>query len=251
MKNAVVLLAYNTTRDQLDLTKKAVDSIFAQDVEGGIHLWAVDNGSGIETTRWLKDLQALEGHEIQKTFYETNQSPVRLANELAGSLFETGYPYILGVSNDCVLPTNLYTEMLKCPRGVVAAWMTADEIEPVQPPAKTVHEDCHMSVSLTRRWAHDALVERYGHFFDPGFFLYGSDVDFKLRLAALGIHGAQLDILVNHYGSACWRLAIPSVAREINAKADVDRTFFAKKWGFGIDQHGPYLTDINFRGEPK
>jgi GT2 family glycosyltransferase len=253
MSNAAILICYNTTGFQLELTKQAVESVFAQDVPGGVHLWIVDNGSEIETTRWLKGLQAPEGYGIQKTFYETNQSPVRLVNEMAGSLFEVGYPYILGVPNDVILPANCYSEMLKCPRGVVAAWMTADEIEPIQPPAKIVHEDCHMSVSLTRSWCYKALVESFGSFMDDGYFLYASDVDFKMRLAAVGIHGGQLDILVHHYGSACWRLATPKVAHEINAQADVDRGYFARKWGFGIgsEEHKAAMTDINFRGEPR
>jgi len=87
---------------------------------------------------------------------------------------------------------------------------------------------------LTRKWAVDALVARDGYFLDEGMFMYASDVDLKLRMAMVGIRGAQTNISVYHYSSACWRLATPEVSNAINQQANKDRDYFSGKYGFNI-----------------
>jgi glycosyltransferase involved in cell wall biosynthesis len=246
MRNAVVLICYNTTPAQLELTKETYASIMAQDIE--IEPVVVDNGSTPETIEWLKSLSPMPWVE----YYPTNMSPLKVTNDLFAHLFLRGYQHILGVPNDVVLPPNLYRELAACPRGVVAAWMNENRSE-VQPctAAKAVHEDIHTAVLMTRTWAYHALVDTYGYFLDEGFFFYANDCDFKMRLAACGIRGAQLDIQCYHYSGASHRLAAPGIGKGITDQADRDREYFERKWGFkiGSDEYNKALVDLNWRGK--
>lgn len=247
--NAVVMIAYNQTAEQLQLTKDAVASVFTQDV--AVELWLLDNGSTPETAEWMRGLEAPEGHRIEKQYYRENQSPVMLSNRTMATMFSLGHECVFGVPNDVTLPENCLSEMLKCPRGLVAAWMNGEREYKRVESATVVHEDCHLSVAMVRHWCFQAVVSRFGDFLGSKYFLYASDVDLKLRLAVLGIHGAQLDIECWHFGSASWRLAPPVEAAKTHRQADIDRGTFAATWGFGIGspEHLAALASINFRGE--
>ena len=253
MKLAVLMLAYNTTEAQLKLTQLAYESILAQDC-GPMTVVLIDNGSdpSVGTWKWMCSLQNLPDVKLITRLMVRNTATTVVANNQMGELFGQGYDCVLGVANDAILPRNLYSQMLRWPRGFVAAHcdgpMPPDLPQDRQ--ATAVHEDAHMAVMMTRRWAYDALVAKDGYLMDPKIFHYCSDVDLKLRMAACGIHGVQLDLQVYHYGSAGWRLATPEVGRAINEQADRDRGYFYQKWGFGIGspEHEAAVRDINFRG---
>jgi hypothetical protein len=248
--NAVTTIIYNTTVSQLELTKKAIASVFDQTVP--VSLWVYDNGSTESTMEWLEELQAPSPHAIFNVEGDTeNKSPVKIANMMMKTLFEQrGCDYILGIPNDVELPKNFYCEMLEWPRGIVTASMTEyrffeDTKEPM-----AVSESTPMAVPLIRRWAYDALVAKDGYFFDERFFHYASDCDLALRMAACGIRGVQLDMQYFHHGSASWKLATPGVSQHIRDVADDDRQKFFEKWGFtvGSEEYGKACGNLNFRG---
>ena len=247
MKTAVLMLCYNQTPEQLELTKDALASVLYQDVP--VDIVAFDNGSTYgETHEWLA---GLTGSGVSIILNPNNISPIRVANDMMGILLEDrGYDAILGVPNDVILPPNLLSEMLKCPRGIVTASQTEDRGFPLFETARAVSENTPMAVMLTRRWVYDALVAKDGYFFDEGFFNYASDCDLALRLAACGIRGVQLDMQYYHYGSASHRLAPPESGAAQRHQADADRAYFEKKWGFRVDslEYGQRPADPNFRG---
>lgn len=253
--NYILLITYNN----LDLLQPAVASALAQTVPN-LKLWIIDNGSTDETAAWLADL-ALTEPRVCLTSYQINKSPVAVANAVLDALFSypgsVGQPacsHILTMPNDVVLPPQFYSELLACPRGVVTASMTSamNLLDHPILPASAVNECTPMAVVLWRRWAWQAVTERYNYFLDPGFWHYASDCDLALRLAALGIHGVQLDLPFWHYGSAAWRLAEPRQQQAQLAQADRDREYFAAKWGWPVDdpRYTEAALDINFRGEP-
>jgi hypothetical protein len=254
MKHAVFMLMYNTTPEQLKLSAQTFESIVNQDI-GQLDIFLFDNGSHPEvgTMEWVNSLgNEVNGHALRVRMVSENESPIRIANDVSERIYALGHEKILGVPNDVILPRNLYSQLVKWPRGMVSAHMDGP-LPPDLPQdheAKAVHEDLHMSVMLTRKWAYDALVSQYGFFFDPGFFMYASDCDLKLRMAACGIRGIQTDIQCWHYGSACWRLAKPKIGAQINEQADRDRGFFYRKYGFqiGSPQYEEALKDLNFKG---
>lgn len=244
----VAMLAYNN----IDLTRQAVASVFAQDV-GPIELWLIDNGSTDDTISWAREIDPPYPHLLHVIHHATNQSPVRLTNDLLDQIFHSGYQFVLGVPNDIILPPNLYRELLRWPRGVVAASQTSQQDFPIIASASAVSDQSPMAVALIRRWFHDALVAKDGYFLDPKFWLYASDCDLALRMASCGLRGVQLDIQFWHYCSATWKLAPDTVSRNMIQQADADRAYFERKWSFKVDdpQYSMLAGDINFRGESK
>jgi hypothetical protein len=249
MNNAVVVTIYNRTPAQHDLTVSAVKSALAQDIP--IDLILLNNGSTFGPTRdWLYSI-AVDNIAIHH--YPHNISPVKLANEWMDTIFSLGYPHILGLPNDVIIPPNLYREFLKWPRGVVTGSMTRERDHPIFEKSSAMNECTPMAVALVRKWCYDALIARDGFFFDPQFFLYASDCDFALRIASCGIRGIQLDLQYFHHGSASHRLGPPDKVSAMAYRADQDRAKFVKKWGFKVDdlEYGALAGDINFRGESK
>jgi hypothetical protein len=251
MRHAVLFLCYNRTPEQLELSQQALDSVLAQDI-GPMDIYIVNNGSTEPTKQWLNSL--LPGKDencVQAVHYAENRSPLLIANEMSRKIYEH-YDYVLGVPNDVILPPNAYRLMNEWPRGFISATPVeaGSHPEPVET-ARAVSECTPMCVMLTRKWAHDAIVAKDGYFFDEKMFLYASDCDLALRMAACGIRGVQLDIPFWHYRSAHWRLLPPLEGRKETLKADADRAYFKLKWGFACDspEYGERGRDINFRGE--
>lgn len=257
--NPVVTLMYNTTDEQLELSKKALASVINQDLED---LWitVINNGSTPATQMWLDEVsQKMNCILPRRSFievhhYEENISPLRVSNNFLRDRFdEEGTQYVLGVPNDVILAPSTYRLMLEWPRGFVSATDNGQcdlSILDNVTSYGAVSECTPMAVMLTRKWAYDALVAKDGYFFDEGMFHYASDCDMALRMAACGIRGVQIDLPFWHFGSASWRLAKFDVSREITSQADVDRAYFERKWGFRVDdpEYGQRAADINFRG---
>lgn len=246
MRHAVLMIVYNN----LELTKDAVASVLAQDI-GPLDLTIIDNGSTDGTGDWLREFFTDDASTIWKGFHSENRSPIKIVNQLLPVIFGRGHTKVLGVPNDVVLPPNFYRELERWPRGIITASMTSERSFPMFEESKAVSENTPLAAGIVRKWAHDALVDRFGYLFDEGFFHYASDCDLALRMAACGIRGIQLDIQFWHHGSASWRLAPEAIGRAITNQADVDRSYFFKKWGFGVADpaYGEMAGDINFRGE--
>lgn len=243
MRRAVYMCCYGNVA----LTKLAVESALAQDVEGGVDLFIINNGS-LDGTR--EYLDTIAGPHVFVSHMAENISPVKLANMWLGSVF-TEYREILCIPNDVVLPRNLYREMLKYPRGVVTASMTSDPNPPAFERATAISENMPMCVVMWRKWVYDAIVAKDGYFFDERLWHYTSDCDLALRLSACGIRGVQLDLQYFHVGSASHRLAPQEEGDRMRRQADVDREAFIAKWGWPVTAHnyGQAAMDLNFKGE--
>jgi len=238
--NAVAITAYNN----LELTQKAVESVCKQDIP--VDLWLINNGSTDGTQEWFEWFAYKTDISVQIVREEKNRSPIALANEVLPEIFKK-HDYVLGVCNDTAIPTNLYSQLLRFPRGMVAAHMDCPVEDPPPCIAKMIHEDPHFSVMLLRKWAHDAIKEAYGSYYDERYFMYASDCDLKMRMREVGIRGCQTDIQCWHWGSAAWRHpSVPeSERREMLAQADLDRDTFKLIWGFAI---GSEEYDRRIRG---
>ncbi len=248
--HAVLMLVYNTTPAQCEITKHAIESVLAQDI-GPLTFWIADNGSTDESTATY--LENLRSKAVYVQSYSENKSPLAIANDMALVLFGLGYDKILGTPNDVILPPNAYRLMNQWPRGFICASQTDRQDFPILGTASAVSENTPMAVMLTRRWAYDAVVAKDGYFLDEGFFHYASDCDLALRMAACGIRGIQLDLQYYHFGSASWRLAAGNLGKEMTSQADRDREYFERKWGFKVNslEYGQLAGQgINWRGVP-
>src|SRR5665213_3336625 len=223
------MIAHNN----LSFTKQAVASVFAQDIP--VILALVNNGSTDGTSEWLASLTAPEPHMLWASSNPENVSPVKIANRTYKTFFDEGAGHVLTMNTDEILPSNCYSEMLKWPRGFVSA-TDIDQNMPEVRIAKPVSENTPFGVILIRKWAYDALVAKDGYFYDENFFLYASDCDVAVRRVLCGIRGIQIDTPFWHYGSATLKLCSPEEREEICKRADEDRAYFLKKYGFGVEQ---------------
>lgn len=245
--NPVVMLCYNRTPKQLELSKLAVESVLAQDIP--VTLFLIDNGSTAPTWEWMR---SIESENVIIRSHEHNISPVKVCNDWMEELFDRREcAHLLGLPNDVILPPNLYREFLRWPRGIVCGSMTGEREFPRFEQSSAVNSCTPMAVALVRKWAYDALVAKDGYFFDPNFFMYASDCCLALRMAACGIVGVQLDIQYYHYCSASHRLAPPNRISSMAYGADKDRAYFEKKYGFKVDspRYTECALDLNFRAE--
>jgi GT2 family glycosyltransferase len=237
--NPILMCAYNN----LELTKKAVASVLAQDIP--VEFYFIDNGSTDGTWEWIQTQPCICYR------HEKNISPLKVGNDMFALLYKS-FDYILGIPNDVILPPNCYRELLRWPRGFVCASDNGQNMPTVHD-SKAVSENTPMAVMLVRKWAYDAMIAKDGYFMDEGYFMYASDCDLALRMASCGIRGVQLDISYWHYGSASHRLAPPAEGDAMRRQADRDRAYFVQKWGFRVDslEYGQRPNDLNFQGACK
>lgn len=248
VSNPVMFLCYNQAPAQLELSKEALASIFAQDIP--VEVFAIDNGSTDETWEWM---ESVAKEYTNFTCYRNieNVSPTKVSNEWMEEIFgRLGYEHVICVPNDVILPPNLCREFLRWPRGVVTGSMNPYRNFPLFNPSHAVNECTPMAVALVRKWFYDSLIAKDGYFLDPRYTFYCSDCDMALRMAACGIRGVQLDLQYYHYGSASHRMAPPESGAAQRHQADADRIYFEKKWGFRVDslEYGQRPADPNFRG---
>lgn len=240
---AGLVVAFNN----LELTKKAVESLQRQDI-GPMNIYFFDNGSSDGTFQWAKDQNFRWFESVAD-----NQSPVKVFNRIAHLLFhgpDDNYDHFLAIANDVVLPPNAYRLMNQWRRGVVTASQTPDPNFPIMETTNAVSENTPMAAVLWRKWVYDAVVSRDGFFFDESFQNYCSDCDLALRIAACGIRGVQLDFPYWHFGSATLNLASPEEHQRMCREADSDRAHFVEKWKFPVTdyEYGRCAVDLNFKG---
>jgi glycosyltransferase involved in cell wall biosynthesis len=245
VNNAILLIAYNRTKEQHDLTVDAVNSALAQDIP--CDLYIVDNGSTYnETWPWLVQM-AIDHPRLFPERNESNVSPVAVANYWADKLFvEFDYPHILGIPNDVVIPSSLYRLLLVRPEQLVGAIADGG---PNPPPelgeVERLHGDVHMAVTLLRKSAYDTLTAKDGYYYDERYWNYCSDCDLKLRLIDAGISTCQTNLYCYHYGGASHRLA--PVGQRTPDHAGEDRAHFYNRWGFmvGSEEWDRRIAKIN------
>jgi GT2 family glycosyltransferase len=252
-RHAVLMLAFDNVPEQHTLTVQTLESVLAQDI-GPLDLLLIDNGSSQIATwehfQMVRDLylERDDATRIHIAKHRENISPVKVINRALQYLWNLGHDKVLGVANDVILPENCYRLMDEWPRGLVTGSETREKDFPRVEHAEAVNECTPAAVALIRKWFHDALVARDGYYLDENFFLYASDCDFALRMAACGIRGVQTNLNYWHYGSAHWRLLPEDEGRKQTDRANVDRAYFLKKWGFTVDslEYGQRPADLQW-----
>jgi glycosyltransferase involved in cell wall biosynthesis len=253
VRHAVAMCIYNQVPEQLELAKQSITSVLAQDI-GPLDIIIVNNGSFAPLGQWLSDLAVFisdSPHKLTVMTTPENKSPVMWANFVLGQFFKNGYDKVLCVPDDVKLPENCYRKMAEWPRGLVCGSMTSEIEFPIFEETHAQNECTPLAVTIVRKWFYDALVAKDGYYMDEGFFFYASDCDLALRMASCGIRGVQLDLQYYHFGSGHWKMLEPSEGRKQTMKADLDRQYFAQKWGFACTalEYGASAADINFRGK--
>ncbi len=222
--NWAVVLAYNN----LHLTKTAVASLRKQDIQGGVSILAINNCSKDGTSAWLDSQPDL--HTLRLT---TQDSVAGCWNRALRWLFiEKGLPHALFINNDAMLRPDAY-RWLVADGGLFVTCVGKRDPACVEPPiiapdpaSKRPHPD--FSCYLIRRECFDRVGE-FDENFKRGFL---EDGDMHVRLHKAGIRAECLELPFYHYGSATVKNCDNKERRAIQKQADLNRKYFAEKWGF-------------------
>lgn len=228
MSNAVLML----TRNSLQLTKQAVESVFRQDIPTA--LYVVDNGSTDGTVEFFAGAHKRNPRDPDDYGMDavwTPQPPLGVSagwNSGLAAIF-LRHSHCLVVNNDVVLRPDCYRELLRDGGQFVTA-VGVNEIEGIQGEfIKAVRPNPDFSCFMIRR----ACWEKIGPF-DESMVLYGSDCDYHLRMFDHKIAAYTIGMPFYHVASGTIKTANPADAAAIRAQADRDRDIFEVKWGFKI-----------------
>jgi GT2 family glycosyltransferase len=219
--NPVIVLTHNC----LELTKKCVESIHAQDIETSI--WVLDNNSTDGTREWMQDKDNWEHLNLRWMGWDQNRGVSFAWNY---GLTNNGYftNHCLVLNNDTEIPPWFYSSLL----GLNLPFVTGVSVDDWRehPSAwPQLAESPDFSAFLIRRDAWEKIGP-----FDETMKHYASDIDYHLRAKELGIPLMNAGVPFTHKRSSTILNASPVDRRLIELQADLDRDAFRRKWG---DKH--------------
>lgn len=213
--NPVLLLV----RDNLEMTKRCVESILAQDIP--TILQVVDNSDHDDVKKWGHD------NDIFIYSFRPQIGVSRGWNFGLNLLFGEGYSHVLCPNNDTILSPWTYRMLLEMNLPFVTGVSVGDPNTLRQSSKWESPAPCpDFSLFAIRRDCWDAVGE-----FDDSMFLYASDCDYHVRAHALGIPLLNSGVPFYHERSSTIKLATPDDRRAIEQQANLDRAAFMRKWG--------------------
>jgi GT2 family glycosyltransferase len=210
------------THDNLEYTKRCVESVLTQDIPTSIVLF--DNGSKDGTVEWAKT-------ELPKGTLII-QVPENLGvsygwNAGLDLLFkDNGAEHVLVLGNDTVIPKSFYSSLLSYNLPFVTG-VAVDNMEQLNALSERSEPVPYpdFSAFLTKR----EVWEKVGSF-SSDLVSWCSDCDFHVRAFRLGIQLWKVNERFFHVRSRTIELANPREKRTLELQADVDRMTFASIW---------------------
>jgi GT2 family glycosyltransferase len=214
--NPVLIL----TRNNLDLTKKCVESVRRQDIPTTLIIY--DNGSTDGTHDWM-------GKEVDSMYRWTTGSNLGVSfgwNAALRYCFEDGrydYDHVLVLNNDAIIPPWFYRKLLAQPYSFVTG-IAVDSMEDafrsgVKIGKGVPHPD--FSAFLIRR----ECWEKVGKF-DERMKIYASDTDYHVRGHRAGVEMMKVNLPYYHVNSQTLKRADPADREAIQTQANKDREVF-------------------------
>lgn len=224
--NPVVVLTHNN----LELTKRCVESIRAQDIDTQIYVF--DNGSTDGSVEWGR-LSAVNGN-FEKTstlreFWEAgkNKGVSEGWNTILDYLFAKQHiqiEHVLVTGNDTVLPKFYYRKLLSYNLPFISGTETGELIELEVDWDDAIFENSpDFGSFLIRRdcW------EKVGKF---DFWSWCGDCDYHIRSHRSGITLSRANVPYYHERSSTIKNAPAKEKRVLEMQADADRITFFEKW---------------------
>jgi GT2 family glycosyltransferase len=218
--NPVLIL----TRNNLELTKKCVDSVRAQDIPATPYVW--DNSSTDGTADWI--FENIPAHNRWSML--SNHGVSYPWNEGLGYIFEvTDAKAVLVLNNDALIPRWYLSQLVASAisydcefvTGVAVDYMPT-EVATFQPANN--HPD--FSSFLIGRNAWDTIGK-----FDERMKIYCSDCDYHIRGHKLGVPMLKANVPYYHVNSQTLKRADPSDREAIQTQANKDREVFKELYG--------------------
>ena len=222
--NPVLMVTLNNQH----LTRLAVRTVHWQTLNPSPYLFVIDNGSTDNTPAWLHQ-RGIDHSAYPATL---RQSLSHVWNVGLNYLFSLGAQHVLVVNNDILLPPNLYGDLLSDPAGFVTGVGDSSESLKQSLLDRTAHAASNrrphpdFSCFLIRKWVWDAIGP-----FDENFKgAFCEDLDYHLRMNAVGIEAVSAGVPFWHYASATIKSADPQFRNEILRNAEANRAYFLRKW---------------------
>lgn len=229
------------TRNNLELTKRAIESFRAQDI-GDVRILVVENDSSDNSANWLAsqdDLTVIYNKPQAGVAGGWNQALRWLMNPKWDTSSKPPMPlppmadYVLSCNNDVVLHKSTYRWLVEDGNGFVTAVGTKDpqkiiDVQPPDPNRKRNHPD--YSAWLMRRWVWEKVGE-FDECFEGG---YCEDASHHLRMHRAGINAVALELPFLHYGAQTVKNAEVKEQQRIQRQADKNRQLFKSMYGFGV-----------------
>lgn len=217
--NAVLML----TRNNLALTKKAVESVLSQFIP--VELLVFDNGSTDGTSEWLPTNDP--GSKFMAWRSLLNQGVSAGWNWGLDYFFRSGCEQVLVLNNDLVLPPWMYRELLSYDAPFVTGVAVDNTEFTERPPIRcplTPHPDFSCFMIRRQAW------EKIGRF-DERMKFYASDCDYHIRGHKLGVDMMKANCPFFHASSSTLNLATPEERALIETQANADRAVFRSLYG--------------------
>lgn len=214
--NPVLIL----TRNNIDLTKRCVESVHKQDIPTAIYI--VDNGSMDGTGDWAMD----EGGAYSLRPLLGNEGVSKGWNLALSMLFAERRPHCLVIGNDTILAPWTYSALLSANVPFVTGVDVGMDPVPEKPDVFPLSPHPDFSCFLIRR----ECWEKVGPF-DERMKLYASDCDYHIRAHRLGIPLWKASVPYNHERSSTLNRATPEERSAIHAQANLDRQMLQSIYG--------------------
>ena len=175
-ENWILLLTY----DNLDLTKAAIDTFRAQDIEGGVEILVVDNGSSDNTRQWLHTQP-----DLNVIFHDTNSVSGGWNTGLRwlfNTYWKEGKPapsraqQVLVCNNDVLLRPDTYRWLVEDGGGFVTS-VGDDSPSSINPPYKPPTASNRPHPDFSCYLIHQWVWQKVGEF----------DENFKIAFGETGI----------------------------------------------------------------
>lgn len=236
-------------RNNLHLTKRAVRSVYNQDIP--VELLVLDNASSDGTHEWCYTQK-----EMAHIHFDPPKSVAASWNLGLKFWFDHGAEYVLVVNNDIELRPDTYRLLIEDGGQFVTAVGTRDigKILPMLKPAVDIESGIgpiHMH-HITNQYSvpdpaakrphpdYSAFVirrevwEKVGPFDECFKIAYCEDSSHHLRMHRAGIEAYCLDLPFLHHGAQTVKNASPEETRMIQLQADANRKLFRKMYGFNV-----------------
>jgi GT2 family glycosyltransferase len=223
--NPVLIL----TRNNLDLTRRCVESVRNQDIH--VDIFAVDNGSTDGTTTWMQQQEDINlcslDHNAGVSFgWNDGIGRIFGTDSLFGRYETRAYDHVIVIGNDTVLAPWTYSALLSANVPFVTGVDVGMSPLPDKPDVFPLSPHPDFSCFLIRR----ECWQKVGPF-DERMKLYASDCDFHVRAHRNGIPLWKASVPYNHERSSTLNRATQQERAAIQEQANRDREVFRSIYG--------------------
>ena len=237
--NWILTIAHNA----LLLTRNAVATFLAQDIEGGVKLLVINNASSDNTVQWLTSI-ASKDDRIHTMHFSDQRSVAECWNRGLAWIFSQGADRALVVNNDVEIGPETF--------GYLSAVLNPDSFHRAQFVTCVSVNNREQNIHPAMEWSyhvrehpdfscfmlHKSVIDRVGWFDERYLIAYGEDCDYHVRMHRAGIKALCFDIPFLHHGASTMKQSSPEEQRRIGEQAERNRQLFFETYGERIGTPG-------------